>query len=188
MVLALAVFNDWEAYMTNKTKQRYFEVVSTYKDKKINLPKRQTKNAVGYDFEAAEDVVIPSIWKLAFQGITKYLNGYSERILPTEPTVIPTGIKAYFKEDEGLFLYNRSGNPRKKGLILANGVGCVENDFADNPKDEGHIQFAFWNLFPFDITIKKHERIGQGVFQKFLITDDDEATGNRQGGWGSTGD
>ena len=47
--------------MTNKTKQRYFAVVSKYKDKNINLPKRQTKNAVGYDFEAAEDVVIPSI-------------------------------------------------------------------------------------------------------------------------------
>lgn len=174
--------------MTNKTKQRYFAVVSKYKDKNINLPKRQTKNAVGYDFEAAEDVVIPSIWKLAFQGISKYLLGYSEKVLPVKPTLVPTGIKAYFQEDEGLFLYNRSGNPLKRGLVLANSVGVVESDFADNPKDEGNIQFMFYNFFPFDCKLSKGERIGQGVFQKFLITDDDETGGERQGGWGSTGD
>jgi dUTP pyrophosphatase len=115
--------------MTNKTKQRYFAVVSKYKDKNINLPKRQTKNAVGYDFEAAEDVIIPSIWKLAFQGISKYLLGYSEKVLPVKPTLVPTGIKAYFQEDEGLFLYNRSGNPLKRGLLLANGTGVVDKDF-----------------------------------------------------------
>ena len=46
--------------------------------------------------------------------------------------------------------------------------------------------FAFYNFFPFDITIKKGDSIGQGYFQKFLIADDDNASGIRRGGFGST--
>ena len=37
-----------------------------------------------------------------------------------------------------------------------------------------------------DITIKKGEAIGQGVFQKYFVTDDDRACGERVGGFGST--
>lgn len=172
--------------MTNK-KQRYFEVVSKYKDKNVNLPKRQTKHSVGYDFEAAEDIVIPSIWKLVFRNVTKFLLGYSDKVLPIEPTPVPTGIKAYFQKDEGLFLYNRSSNPKKYGLLLANSVGVVESDYYNNPENEGEILFVFWNLFPFDVIIHKGQRIGQGVFKKILFVDNDKATGERQGGFGSTG-
>ena len=44
-------------------RKRGFEVISKYKDQNINLPQRATHHAAGYDFEAAEEVVIPSIWK-----------------------------------------------------------------------------------------------------------------------------
>ena len=37
-----------------------------------------------------------------------------------------------------------------------------------------------------DIEIKKGERIGQGMFQKYLVTDNDVAEGERTGGFGST--
>lgn len=154
-------------------KQRYFEVVSKYKDKNINLPQRQTKNAVGYDFEAAEDIIIPSLW---------------DADESPEPTLVPTGIKAYFPEDEGLFLCNRSSNPIKNGLLLANGIGCIESDYVDNPSNEGQILFAFWNLFPWSIHISKGQRIGQGLFQKILLVDNDDADRKRTGGWGSSGD
>ena len=46
--------------------------------------------------------------------------------------------------------------------------------------------FAYYNFFPIDITIKKHDPIGQAYFQKFLIADNDKADGIRQGGFGST--
>ncbi len=45
---------------------RGFEIVSKYADANLALPYRTTKNAAGYDFESAEDVIIPSIWKLNF--------------------------------------------------------------------------------------------------------------------------
>lgn len=149
-----------------KLKVRGFEVCKGFEDKEINLPVRKTKFSAGYDIECAEDTVVPA-------GTEK-------------PTLIPTGIKAYMGDDEVLYLYNRSSNPKKKGLILANSVGVIDKDYYGNPDNDGHIMFAFYNVKDEDITIKRGEAIGQGVFMKYLITDDDKASGNRMGGFGST--
>ena len=147
---------------------RGFEIAKGFEDSNINLPVRKTKLSAGYDFEAAEDTVIP-----AFKaGIA--------------PTLIKTGIKAYMEEDEVLYLYNRSSNPKKKGLILANSVGVVDADYYGNPDNDGHIMFAFFNIKEEDVLIKKGEAIGQGVFQKYLTVDNDQAGGERTGGFGST--
>ena len=147
---------------------RGFEVAAGFEDKNINLPVRKTKYAAGYDFEAAEDIVIPSFKK------------------GTNPTLIPTGIKAYMEDDEVLYIFNRSSNPKKKGLIMANSVGVIDKDYYGNPDNDGHIMFAFYNIKEEDITIKKGEAIGQGVFQKYLVVDDDQTDGIRTGGFGST--
>ena len=147
---------------------RGFEIAKGFEDKGINLPQRKTKFSAGYDVEAAEDIVIPSFKK----GMA--------------PTLIPTGVKAYMEDDEVLYLYNRSSNPKKKGLILANSVGVVDKDYYGNPDNDGHIMFAFFNIKEEDITIKKGEAIGQAVFAKYLISDNDEAAGERVGGFGST--
>ena len=48
-------------------RKRGFEIVSAYEGKGITVPKRSTKHSAGYDFEAAEDIVLPSIWKMIFQ-------------------------------------------------------------------------------------------------------------------------
>ena len=140
-------------------KIRGFEVVKGFEDKEINLPERKTKYSAGYDIEAAEDVIIPSFKK---------------------------GIKVYMPDDEVVLLYNRSSNPKKKGLIMANSVGVIDKDYYGNPDNDGHIMFAFYNIKEEDIEIKKGEAIGQALFQKYLITDDDKAEGKRMGGFGST--
>ncbi len=149
-------------------KVRGFEIAKGFEDKGINLPERKTKYSAGYDVECAEDVIIPSFKK----GVN--------------PTLIKTGIKAYMQDDEVLMLYNRSSNPKKKGLILANSVGVIDKDYYGNPDNDGHIMFAFYNIKDEDIVIKKGEAIGQAVFQKYLVTDDDKAEGERVGGFGST--
>lgn len=147
---------------------RGFEVAKGFEDKGINLPIRKTKYSAGYDIEAAEDVVIPSFKK------------------GNNPTLIKTGIKAYMQDDEVLYLYNRSSNPKKKGLILANSVGVIDKDYYGNPDNDGHIMFAFYNIKDEDVEIKKGETVGQAVFQKYLVVDDDNAEGTRLGGFGST--
>ena len=149
-------------------RQRGFEIAKGWEDKEINLPVRKTKNSAGYDIEAAEDTLVP-----------KFTPG-------VKPTLIPTGVKAYMQEDEVLYLYNRSSNPKKKGLVLANSVGVIDADYYGNPNNDGNIMFAFFNFKDEDILIKKGEAIGQGVFQKYLIVDDDKAEGERTGGFGST--
>ena len=147
---------------------RGFEIAKGFEDKGINLPQRKTKFSAGYDVEAAEDIVIPSFKK----GMA--------------PTLIKTGLKAYMEDDEVLMLYNRSSNPKKKGLILANSIGVVDADYYGNPDNDGHIMFAFYNIKDEETVIKKGDCIGQAIFEKFLITDDDNANGERKGGFGST--
>ncbi len=149
-------------------KVRGFEIAKGFEDKGINLPVRKTKYSAGYDVEAAEDCIIPSFKK------------------GNKPTLVKTGIKAYMADDEVLILANRSSNPGKKGLILANSIGVIDKDYYGNPDNDGHIMFAFYNIKEEDVEIKKGDAIGQAIFQKYLITDDDIATGERMGGFGST--
>ena len=149
-------------------KVRGFEIAKGFENEKINMPVRKTKYSAGYDVEAAEDCIVP-----AFKA-------------GQAPTLIKTGIKAYMPEDEYLMLCNRSSNPKKKGLVLSNGVGIVDGDYYGNTDNDGHIMFAFYNIKEEDTVIKKGEAIGQAVFQKYFISDDDAAEGERMGGFGST--
>jgi len=147
---------------------RGFEVAKGFENQGINLPVRKTKYSAGYDVEAAEDTIIPSFKP----GI--------------KPTLIKTGIKSYFPDDEYLMLANRSSNPGKKGLVLANSIGVIDADYYGNPDNDGHIMFAFYNFFDQDVEIKKGDTIGQAIFQKYYVADDDNAEGQRVGGFGST--
>lgn len=149
-------------------RKRGFEIAKGFENSNINLPKRSTRNSAGYDVEAAEDCTIP-VFKLG-----------------QKPVLVKTGIKAYMEPDEVLILANRSSNPGKKGLILANSIGVVDSDYYGNPDNDGHIMFAFYNFKEEDIEIKKGERIGQAIFQKYLVADDDMSEGERTGGFGST--
>ena len=147
---------------------RGFEVAKGFEDKNINLPERKTKYSAGYDLESAEDVIIEPF----------KMGG--------APTLIKTGLKAYMEDDEYLMLCNRSSNPKKKGLILANSVGIIDKDYYGNTDNDGLIMYAFYNIKEEAVTIKKGDIIGQAIFMKYLITDNDNASGERTGGFGST--
>lgn len=166
-------------------KIRGFEICSNYLDKDIKLPTRKTKNSVGYDFCSAEDIIIPSMWKTAFKNVKLFLSG-NKNFKEFKPTLIPTGIKAYFGDDEVLILANKSSFPLKKGLVMANSIGIVESDYYNCKENEGHLQFMYYNFSFFDIIIKKGESCGQAYFQKFLKADNDFCDKERIGGFGST--
>ena len=69
---------------------------------------------------------------------------------------------------------------------MANSIGIIDSDYYGNPDNDGHFMFAYYNFFNEDVVIKKGDVIGQVIFQKYLVTDDDNATGMRTGGFGST--
>ena len=87
-----------------------------------------------------------------------------------------------------LLLFNRSSNPKKKNLILINGVGVVDADYYNNEDNEGEIAFAFYNLSAIPVTIQKGEKLGQGMFTvyKDVTNYTDEDVEERKGGFGST--
>ena len=141
---------------------RGFELIKDFPD--ARLPERATKHSAGYDFYAARDLVI----------------------LPNRMAIAWTGVKAYMQSDDVLKLYNRSSNPSKKGLLLANGVGVVDSDYYNNPENEGNIGFCFLNIANETMTICKGDKLGQGVFEKYNIADNDICGADRTGGFGST--
>ena len=50
----------------------------------------------------------------------------------------------------------------------------------------GEIGLLFYNYGEEIWKVNKNDRIAQGIFIKYLKTDDDEVKNERQGGWGST--
>lgn len=105
---------------------RKFEMCKGYSIN--NLPKRSTKYSAGYDFKAIETIKIPSIWKAAKDVLLdKQSSNTSEKISKMlKPTLVNTGVKVKMENDEYLALYNRSSNPIKRFLLLANGVGIID--------------------------------------------------------------
>lgn len=139
-----------------------FERVSKYPN--AIIPYRATEHSAGYDFVAAEGVYVR----------------------PHSISLIPTGIKCQLEPEYYLQLALRSSTPKKKGLMLANGIGIIDADYYNNSDNEGHIMFQVYNFTDDTVEIEAGERIGQGTILRYYITEDDNATGKREGGFGST--
>lgn len=157
-----------------KIKTRGFEKVSVeefvkhypqelYQD--IIIPKRKTLNSAGYDFHLVTDLVLN----------------------PNEEVVIPTGIKAYMQSDEYLEIIIRSSLGFKYNVRLKNQVGIIDSDYYNNQDNEGHILVGLKNEGNHVVKLKKSDAIVQGIFQKYLLADEeDKPVQLRQGGIGST--
>lgn len=130
----------------------------------IILPKRSTLNSAGYDFYSI----------------------ISFTLSPGERRVIPTGIKASMNSNEFLSIYIRSSLGSKWNIRMCNQVGIIDADYYNNSENEGHIFVCLMNEGDKVLEIKKGDRIVQGIFMPFLITDDDKTTDIRMGGIGST--
>lgn len=129
------------------------------------IPMRGTKSAAGYDFYAPYDIVVPA------HGLSK---------------LVHFNIKAIMPQDMFLFLRIRSGLSVKHGLMV-HCSGIIDADYANNPDNDGNIGAMFINSSDEEYVIKKGERCMQGIFLHYGITDGDNASGNRGGGYGSSG-
>lgn len=187
-----------------------FEAVSRLPE--AALPIRKTAQSAGYDFVVAEDIIIPPYKKLYAnldaENASDPVNIFCSMIageqieskefytlnevaditkkLKAKPTLVSTGVKCSLDPDTYLELSVRSSTPLKYWLVLANSVGIIDADYYNNPDNEGEIFFQLINLSPFPIKLFKGDIIGQGIIKKYLTTDDDAATGERVGGFGST--
>lgn len=132
--------------------------------KEIKLPKRATKNSAGYDIFSPIDFVL----------------------YPEDVIIFPLGFKIYMLPDEVFKIYSRSGLGFKF-IRLANGTGVIDSDYYNNSGNEGHCAIKLRNEGREKIIIKKDSAIAQGIFQKYLVADNDiPQNENRTGGFGST--
>ena len=135
-------------------KEIRFEFTGILKDSREGgpyrrLPERSTKHAIAYDF---------------FSPI-------SFKLEPKQTYMLKTGIKASFPEDVGLILNVRS-SMGKKHIMLANSSGWVECDYYNNPDNDGEIGFMFYNYGEDIWEVNAGDKIGQGMFIYYLISDD----------------
>lgn len=141
------------------------EVAAEQVYEKISLPKRATKGSAGYDF---------------YSPLTFTLK-------PGETIKLPTGIRASMREDYVLMVFPRSGLGFKFRLQLNNTVGIIDSDYyySDN---EGHIFIKLTNDSNEGkvLELAAGNGFAQGIFLPFGITEDDDVTELRNGGFGST--
>lgn len=131
----------------------------------ISLPRRATGGSAGYDFFAP--------WAISLkQG---------------ESILIPTGIRVEIENGWFLAIFPRSGLGIKYRLQLDNTVGIIDSDYF-MAKNEGHIMIKVTNDFKSEKTLQleKGQGFAQGIFLSYGICVDDEAEGERMGGFGST--
>lgn len=145
--------------------ERRFEILPGYRGRGLALPRRHTAASAGYDLAAAEPVEVPA------GGVA----------------IVPTGLCVHMPADEFLAIHIRSGLGVRAGLVLANGTGIVDADYAANPENGGHILLALRNLGAAPIMIGAGERVAQGIFHRYQTVDDDAPGDTRRGGFGSTG-
>ena len=131
----------------------------------LKLPTRATVGSAGYDFFSP----------LAFT------------LEPGETIKVPTGIRAEIAEGWVLMLFPRSGLEFKYRLQMNNTVGIIDSDYfySDN---EGHIFVKLTNDSKANKTVIVEAGQGfvQGLFIPFGITEDDNVSALRNGGFGST--
>jgi dUTP pyrophosphatase len=135
-------------------------------DTSLPLPEYHTSGAVAFDLYSREDMVVQA---------------KSIALIPANFIIeVPTGY--------ALILTARSSLAKKKGLMLANGVGTIDNDYC-GPEDE--IKISVYNFTDSDMAITKGERLAQGLFMKIdqgQWEEVSEMEGTSRGGFGTTGE
>lgn len=134
-------------------------------DKSLPLPKYETPGSVGFDFICRENI----------------------EVLPKCLALIPANVIVEVPEGFMLAVLPRSSTP-KKGLMLANSMGVIDNDYC-GPEDE--IKLLVFNYTDSKIKVSRGDRIAQGIFIKiakceFEETNENLKSSSRQG-FGSTG-
>lgn len=155
--------NYAEAVKADFPQYSHADILEIYEN--IRLPRRATRGSAGYDF----------------------FSPFPFTLGPGESIRIPTGIRVRIDEDWVLKLYPRSGLGFKYRLQMNNTVGIIDSDYF-NSDNEGHIFIKMTNDTREGKTVEIHQgtAFAQGIFIEYGITVDDDASGLRNGGLGST--
>jgi len=156
---------DLDQFIVDAGIEMYGETI--YKDHMvIDLPKRASEGAAGYDLQAAIDDTV--------------------YIMPGETALIPTGLSISMPNDLELQVRPRSGLAIKHGITVLNTPGTVDSDYG------GEIKVILINHGKNTFCVRRGDRIAQAVFNKISVPEFVEVeslnkTTRGSGGFGSTG-
>ena len=135
-------------------------------DSTLPLPTYQTSGSVAFDLYARRNIKIP----------------------PWKPTIIPANVIIEVPKGFFLLLASRSSTPIKRNLIVANGIGVIDQDYHGD-KDEIGVQVL--NFSDKDVMIERGERIAQALLVQVAKVVEFEVVDSikkeSRGGFGSTG-
>jgi dUTP pyrophosphatase len=134
-------------------------------DSTVDLPRYGTRESAAFDLAAAGDVTIA----------------------PGRIALVPTGLVIEVPHGHVLAIVARSSTPLKRGLVVANGVGLIDPDYA-GPTDEVRIQVL--NVTDAPVTVSRGDRLAQGLVLPAPQVEWDEVDAlhdTARGGFGSTG-
>ncbi|HTY39870.1 MAG TPA: dUTP diphosphatase [Candidatus Paceibacterota bacterium] len=133
-------------------------------DKELPLPEYHTEGAVAFDLYSRMDV----------------------DIAPKERAVLPSNFIIEVPKGYFLMIAARSSTA-KRGLMLANGVGTIDQDY-HGPKDE--VGISVYNFTDEPVMVKRGDRIAQGLLIPIIHAEWQEVEkikDESRGGFGSTG-
>ena len=133
-------------------------------DPSLPLPEYQTSGAAGFDLYCRLDVTID----------------------PGASVMLPTNVAVEIPAGYWLMLAVRS-SLHKRGLMPVNGVGVIDTDYCGN---EDEIRLLLHNYTDQSVTIKRGERLAQGILMPRLTADFtpvDHLCERNRGGFGTTG-
>ena len=131
----------------------------------VDLPGYATAGSAAFDLAAADDTTVP----------------------PGAVALVPTGLVIEVPGGMFLGIFARSSTPLRRGLLVANGVGIVDADYC-GPHDE--VKVAVLNITGAPVTIRRGDRIAQGIFlpAPSVTWEEADALGtDSRGGFGGTG-
>jgi len=132
----------------------------------VKLPVRATKGSAGYDIISPVDIVLE----------------------PGQGVKVPSGLRIKMQPGWMLLVLPKSGLGTKFRLQLDNTMGLIDADYYGS-LNEGHIMISVTNdsRQGRTVSIPAGKAFVQAVLVPHGITEDDEAEGERTGGFGSTG-
>jgi dUTP pyrophosphatase len=130
----------------------------------VALPRYESDGAAAFDLAASTDLTVE----------------------PGQVALVPTGLVIEVPRGMFLGIFARSSTPFKRGLMVANGVGVVDQDYC-GPDDE--VKIAVLNFTSAPVRVAAGDRIAQGMLLPVDRVEWEEAQvlrGTSRGGFGST--
>lgn len=134
-------------------------------DSSLPLPRHETSGSVGFDLLCREPVTVP----------------------PHEIRLVPANVIVAVPRGYMLMVAARSSLPVRKGLLVSNGVGVIDQDY-HGPEDEVRVQV--YNFTQDPVEVARGERLAQGILVRVAQAEwieVDEMDAETRGGFGSTG-